>query len=118
MEAIINKVAESVLTTIDLEEYYPKQPVTVFDLQPFLFMGLILKEKDFREALKNHDWTPYEGKAVTVTCSADAIIPMWAYMLVATYLQPVALDVLFGTEQQAQQDLFLQKIRGINVAEF
>ena len=118
MEVIINKVAESLLTTIDLEEYFPKQPIIVFDLQPFLFMGLILKEKDFREALKNHDWTPYQSKMVTVTCSADAIIPMWAYMLVATYLQPVATDVLFGTEQQAQQDVFLQKIRGINAQDF
>ena len=117
MEAIINKVAESVLTTIDLEEYYPKQPITVFDLQPFLFMGLILKEKDFREALKNLDWTQYEGKIVTVTCSADAIIPMWAYMLVATYLQPVAINVLYGTEQQAVQEQFLQSIRSINVQE-
>jgi hypothetical protein len=118
MEAIVNKVAESVLTTIDLEEYYPKQSVTVFDLQPFLFMGLILKEKDFREALKNHDWAQYEGKTVTVTCSADAIIPMWAYMLVATYLQPVATDVLYGTEQQAQQDLFLQQLRKLNPEDF
>ncbi len=118
MEAIINKVAESVLTTIDLEDYFPKQPVIVFDLQPFLFMGLILKEKDFREALKNHDWVPYESQVVTVTCSADAIIPMWAYMLVATYLQPVATDVLFGTAQQAQQDIFLQKIRAVNIAQF
>ena len=118
MEAIINKVAESVLTTIDLEDYFPKEPVTVFDLQPFLFMGLILKEKDFREALKNYDWTPYGSHVVTVTCSADAIIPMWAYMLVATYLQPVATNVLFGTAQQAQQDMFLQKIRGLDIAQF
>jgi hypothetical protein len=118
MEAIINKVAESALTTIDLEDYYPKQPITVFDLQPFLFMGLILKEKDFREALKNHDWQPYEGKLVTVTCTADAIIPMWAYMLVATYLQPVAADVLFGTAEQAQQQLFLAQIKKVDAQEF
>lgn len=118
MEAIINKVAESLLTTIDLEDYFPKEPVTVFDLKPFLFMELILKEKDFREALKNQDWTIYQSKIVTVTCTADAIIPMWAYMLVATYLQPIATDVLFGTEQQAQQAVFLQKIREINVSHF
>jgi hypothetical protein len=118
METVINKVAESALTTIDLEEYYPKQAITVFDLQPFLFMGLILKEKDFREALKNHDWQQYEGKLVTVTCSADAIIPMWAYMLVATYLQPVAADVLFGTVDQVQQQLFLEQLKKINAQEF
>lgn len=118
MEAIVNKVAESLLTTIDLEDYFPKEAITVFDLQPFLFMGLILKEKDFREALKNQDWTIYQSKVVTVTCTADAIIPMWAYMLAATYLQPVATDVLYGTAEQAQQDLFLRKIRTINVQDF
>jgi len=75
-EAVINRVAESALTSIDLEDYFPKEPVIVFDLQPFLFMGLILKEKDFREALKNHDLASYEEKIVTITCSADAIIPI------------------------------------------
>ena len=85
-EAIVNKVSESGLITLDLEQYYPREEVVLFDLKNYLFMGLILKEKDFREALKNLDWEAYRNKYVGVTCSADAIIPPWAYMLVASYL--------------------------------
>ena len=92
-EEIINRVATSALEDLNLEDYYPKEQIVVFDLKPFLFMELILKEKDFREGLQNTDWSVYQGKVVTVTCTADAIIPMWAYMLVASYLQPVAADV-------------------------
>ncbi|MCW3081120.1 DUF2480 family protein, partial [Segetibacter sp.] len=83
---IINKVAESALTSIDLEEYYPKGDTAVFDLKDHLFMGLILKEKDFRAALQTYDWEQFRDKNVAITCSADAIIPMWAYMLVASNL--------------------------------
>ncbi|MES1224280.1 MAG: DUF2480 family protein, partial [Bacteroidota bacterium] len=87
-EEIINKVAQSQLLSIDLEEYFPKEEIVVFDLKSFLFMELILKEKDFREALQNTDWQKFKDKIVAITCSADAIIPVWAYMLVATYLEP------------------------------
>ena len=90
MDSLVNKVADSGIITLNLEDYYPKEPVTVFDLKDYLFMGLILKEKDFRESLKQLDITQYSGKLVAVTCSADAIIPVWAYMLVASLLQPVA----------------------------
>jgi hypothetical protein len=110
---IINKVAESALTTIDLEEYYPKDETAVFDLKDHLFMGLILKEKDFRAALQNMDWEQYRNKNVAITCSADAIIPMWAYMLVATNLQPVAKEVVFGNEQHLQQTLLLKNLYGL-----
>ena len=89
-EPIINKVAESGLITIDLEKFYPKGETMVFDLKDYLFMGMILKEKEFREALKKQDWEKFRDKNVAVTCTADAIIPVWAYMLIATYLQPVA----------------------------
>jgi hypothetical protein len=82
-EEIINKVALSPLLTLDLEEYYPKEEIRVFDLKPYLFMELILKEKDFRTALQNTDWSLYQDKIVAVTCTADAVIPVWAYMLVA-----------------------------------
>src|SRR5689334_940908 len=98
-EEIINKVAASGLITLDLEEYYPKEEILVFDLKLHLFMELILKEKDFRAALQQLDWSVYQDKVVAVTCTADAIIPMWAYMLVGTYLQPVAKDIIFGNEQ-------------------
>src|SRR5206468_7922669 len=95
-DAIVNKVAKSGLITLDLEEYYPKEETAVFDLKDHLFMGLILKEKDYRENLKNLDWSLFTNKNVCITCSIDAVIPMWAYMLAATYLQPVAKEVVFG----------------------
>lgn len=117
-ELLVNKVAESGIITLDLEDYYPKEAVTVFDLKDYLFMGLILKEKDFREALKTMDWQPYQGKTVTVTCSADAIIPMWAYMLVSAYLQPIAAEVLFGTQAEATTQLLLKNIAAIDASTF
>ena len=109
-EVMINKVAESGIITINLEDYYPKGETAVFDLKEYLFMGLILKEKDFREALKNLDLKVYENKNVALTCTADAIIPMWAYMLVASYLQPVAQNVVFGNEDFLQKTLFLKNL--------
>lgn len=117
-EAIVNKVSESGLITLDLEQYYPRDEVVLFDLKDYLFMGLILKEKDFREALKNLDWEAYRNKYVAVTCSADAIIPPWAYMLVASYLQPVAKDAIMGDEKEVHKTVFLKNIQGIDVNEF
>ena len=89
-EELINKVAGSALKQLDLETLYPKQEIRVFDLQSYLFMGLILKEKDFRGAMQQVSWQEYSNKVVAVTCSADAVIPAWAYMLVTSYLQPFA----------------------------
>jgi hypothetical protein len=117
-EPIINKVAESGLITIDLEKYYPREPVVVFDMKPHLFMEMILKEKDFREGLKNHDWEQYRDKYVAVTCTADAIIPVWAYMLVAAYLEPVAKEIIMGDEKELHKTLFLKNIAAINTEEF
>ena len=117
-DIMINKVAESALITINLEDYYPKESIMVFDLKDYLFMGLILKEKDFRESLKNLDLTPYTNKIVAITCSADAIIPMWAYMLSASALQPVANDVYFGTEAAIKEQLLLKNITGIDTTDF
>ena len=99
-DIIINKVAESGLISFDLEEFYPKGDIAIFDLKDYLFMELILKEKDFRAALLTTNWALYQDKYVAITCTADAIIPMWANMLAASYLQPVAKDVVFGNEQQ------------------
>lgn len=113
-EIIVNKVAESGLKEINLEDFYPREEILEFDLKEHLFMGLIVKEKEFREALKQLDWTPYEQKSVAVTCSADAIIPMWAYMLVATYLQPVAKNLVFGTKEEALQQLFIANINQVD----
>ena len=117
-EVIINKVAESGIITINLEDFFPKEEILVFDLKPWLFRELILKEKDFREALKMLDLTAFTGKVVAVTCSADAVIPMWAYMLVASYLQPVATDVVFGTEEETKKEVLLKTIATLTVSDF
>lgn len=118
MEPIVNKVAESALTTLDLEDFYPKTDLAVFDLKDYLFMGLILKEKDFRASLQALDWEQYREKYVTITCTADAIIPMWAYVLVASNLQPVARQVFFGSEQQMIETILLQNISRLDGADF
>lgn len=117
-EPIINRVAESGLITLDPAAFYPKGEVAVFDMKDHLFMGLILKEKDFREALKNIDWEQYRDKNIAVTCSVDAIIPVWAYMLVASYLQPVAKEIVMGDEKDLHRRLFLQNLSHINPTEF
>jgi hypothetical protein len=117
-DPIINKVAESGLVTIDPADYYPKDEVRTFDLKDFLFMGMILKEKEFRQSLKDLDWEQYRDKSVAVTCTADAIIPVWAWMLVATYLQPVAREILVGNEKELQKLIFLKNLSQINVNEF
>lgn len=118
MEPIVNKVAESGLITLDLEQFYPKGEIKTFDLKGYLFMELILKEKDFRAALQNTDWEAYRDAFVAVTCSADAIIPVWAYMLVASYLQPVAKEVVFGTEQELINTILQRNIQSMNAAEY
>lgn len=118
-DEIVNKVAESGLVTIDLENYLPqKGSIAVFDLRDFLFMGMILKEKDFREALKQQDWEKYRNKNVAIACTADAIIPVWAYMLVTTYLQPVAKETIVGDEKEIYKSVFLKNISSIQESEF
>lgn len=117
-EIIVNKVSQSSLETIDLEEFYPEGETIVFDMKDYLFMELILKEKDYRENLKRKDWSVYKNKNVCITCSADAIIPLWAYMLAVTYLQPVAKDVVVGNESFMQEVLFLKNLWKIDVKKF
>ena len=117
-EPFINKVAESGIVTLDPATYIPVGETAIFDLKDYLFMGLILKEKDFREALKKMDWEPYRNKNVAVSCTADAIIPVWAYMLVASDLQPVAQEIVMGDEKELLRHLFLKNISQINVNDF
>ncbi len=117
-EPIINKVAESGIITLDLEKFFPAGETVVFDLKEHLFMGMILKEKDFREALKNLDWEPYRDKNVSLVCSADAIIPVWAWMLVATYLQPLAKEIVMGDEKELHKTIFLKNLAAVNTDEF
>lgn len=118
MEPIVNKVAESGIISLDLETFFSKDPILVFDLKDYLFMGLILKEKDFRAALLTTDWDKYRDSYVAVTCSADAIIPMWANMLVAVYLTPISKGVFFGTEAYVKEQLLLNALDSVKGADF
>ena len=105
-DKVVNRVADSGLITFDLEEYYPHEPASAFDLKDYLFMGLILKEKDYREALKVVDWEFFRGKNVAIFCSADAIVPVWAYMLAGVYLQPVANRFFFFFFEELNDKIF------------
>lgn len=117
-DEIVNKVAASGLVTIDLEQYYPKEEIILFDIKPYLFMEQILKEKNFREALQQTNWAQYKNKIVSVICSADAIIPAWAYMLIATYLQPIAHDIFIGNEKEAIKQTILRNINEIVLSDY
>jgi hypothetical protein len=117
-EEIINKVSQSALLTLDLEAFFPKENIRIFDLKPFLFMDLILKEKDFRAALLTTDWTDYKDQIVGIYCSTDAVIPVWAYMLVTSYLQPYAREVIMGDEATVLRQLITNRIQAINPDEY
>ncbi|MFN6286065.1 MAG: DUF2480 family protein [Bacteroidota bacterium] len=118
MAEFVNKVAESGLITIDLENWYPKGEIVVFDLKDYLFMGMIVKEKEFRDTLKNTDWEVYRNKMVSVVCSVDAIIPSWAFMLVASYLQPVCKELALATPEEMRKQVFLRNIQSINSVDY
>lgn len=119
METIVNKVAESGIITLDLAQYLPADDsITTFDLKPFLFKEMILREKDYRAALLSYDWTAFSGKHVALLCSTDAIIPVWAYMLAASYLQPVAASVFFGSAEALRIKLFTDQLNTINPEEY
>src|SRR5215831_20874780 len=115
---IMNRVEASGLVTLNPEDFYPKETIKTFDLKDYLFRGLIIKEKEFREALKNADWSEYENANVAVTCTADAIIPVWAYMLVATYLQPVAKNIVLGDEKKLIETILLNNITSVNTEDY
>ena len=110
MEPLVNRVAQSEIMVYNLEDLWDGRPVTAFDLQPYLFHGLILKEKDFRTAMKELDWPAYEGQHVAIYCSNDAIIPTWAYMLVAAKLNGIASSVAFGTSEDLIRDHFVRAL--------
>ena len=111
---LVNRVASSKLITLKLEDHYPTAAFAHFDLKDYLFMELILKEKDFRAAIKEHDFTQYDGQILLVYCSADAIIPNWAYMLVAAAAAPYVSDVYQGTEKDYLRDHFRRVIDGFD----
>lgn len=117
-ELIVNRVAKSGLVSLDLEDYYHPGERIVYDLKDNLFMGLILKEKDFREFLKSHDWSQYAGKNVAVTCSEDAIVPTWAFMLLTIHLEPHANTIVFGSLQDLEEKLYFDAINRINIDDY
>jgi hypothetical protein len=115
---ILNKVTESELITLDLSTFLPNERPVLFDLKQFLFRELILKEKDFRTALQNHDWTIYSNQTVLVFCSADAIIPVWAYMLVAVYLEPLTTRIYFDNPDSWKRKTLIQNIQQLNITNY
>ncbi|HSI89786.1 MAG TPA: DUF2480 family protein [Adhaeribacter sp.] len=118
MSDLINKVAQSSLVTLNLEELiHPGERIT-YDIKDNLFQGLLLREKDFREFIKEHDWTQYAGKNVAIICSTDAIVPTWAYMLLAVKLQPHVHKFVFGNLEALEQELFHDAINKINAEEY
>jgi hypothetical protein len=120
MEEIIkNKVAESGIITVNLEDFFPSEEVVLFDIKDYLFMGMILKEKDFRQAIKDLDLSLYQKKLVGVTCSVDAIVPVWAYMLIASALSSVSVDVVMGANEiEIRKKIQLRNIRKIETQHF
>lgn len=115
---IVNRVAGSALQVFDLEDYYPEGERVGLDISGWLLEGLVLREKDFRESLKNHNWQQYTGNFVAVHCSTDAIVPAWAYMLVTVYLQPFAKKVIQGTPEQLNILIYQEILDSLNYAAY
>lgn len=117
-EPFINKVAESGLISLDLAQYIPNNEIVVFDIKPYLFKELMLKEKDFRASLATIDWSEFENKIVGIFCSTDAIIPMWANMLIVANLSPYVKSVFFGDENKTRELVLLEEIQKIDPSVF
>ena len=117
-DEIINKVANSVLEVFDLEDYYAKEIRTQIDISQWLYEGFLLKEKDFREALKNHDWSQYENHYVAIHCSTDAIIPAWASILVTIHVFPFAKKVVSGNLQDLETSLYQEILSTIDYSKY
>ncbi|WP_408613039.1 DUF2480 family protein [Limibacter armeniacum] len=118
MDEIINRVANSPLISFDLEDYYHQGERVVLDIKDVLFQGLILREKDFRDFVKEQDWSTYEGKNVAITCSADAIVPTWAYMLLSVKLEPFAHLVVFGSLSDLENALYREALSKVDLEQF
>jgi len=117
-EQIVNRVAKSPIITFNLEELYQDAPRKVIDISKWLDEGFILIEKKFRETLKQEDWSKYKDAFVCLKCSTDAIIPSWAYMLVSTYLNPIAKKVIVGDEKDLNQILYTEGINNIDIEDY
>jgi hypothetical protein len=117
-DEIVNRVANSALITIDLADYAPIQSIVVLDVKDFLFQEIILKEKEFRANLKEFDFSIYQDKIVAINCSSDAIVPMWAFMLITSYLKGIASEIHFGKKEDVFQQIFTANIDAIDSTEF
>lgn len=117
-ENFINKVAQSGLVTLDPAAFYPQGERVIYDIKDNLFHGLMLREKDFREFIKEHDWTQYQDKNVGITCSADAIVPAWAYMLLANKMAPYAVEIVFGDADVLETVLFEKNMSKMDVEQY
>ena len=115
---IVNRVANSSLVTFNLEDYYPSGKRILFDIKDWLLEGLVLKEKDFRDHIKNHDWSFYQGTYVALTCSTDAIIPAWAFMLISLELEAYAEKVVVGNLEQLESLVYQDIINSIETKEY
>ena len=115
---LVNRIKASGLIVFKPEEYLPSEELHCFDLKDYLFKELILQEKPFREALSKHDWSQYDGKHLAVYCSTDAIVPMWAYMLITSYAQPHALQVFFGDEAAFYRQALYQAFDKIDFTQY
>lgn len=115
---LVNKIAASGLITLKMEDFWPGAELAELDIKDYLFKELLLKEKDFREAMKAHDWSQYKGKVLLVYCSTDAIIPMWAYMLIAAYAAPQADDVFQGKPEDYYRQHYTQRLKEIDLAPY
>lgn len=115
---IINRVANSKLQTFDLEELYPKGERVSFDISEWLYEGIVLREKDFREKADSHDWSQYTDKYVALHCTADAIIPGWAYLLLSIYLSPHVAKVAVGTLEELETVLFTEILQNKDYSEY
>ena len=118
MSDIVNRVAQSQLITIDLEDYYPKGERVLLDIKDWLFEGIVLREKEFRAYISEHNWSQYQNKYVAIYCSTDAIVPGWAYMLVATKLQPFTKNVVQGSLQDLETSNYQTIIENLDLSQF
>lgn len=117
-EEIVNRVAQSKLVTVDPGDYYPEGRRVVLDIKDWLYEGFILREKDFRQTLKDHDWSRYQGAYIALTCSSDAIIPAWAFMLVATYLTPYSRKIVAGDMEMLETAVYRDALQEIDFTPF
>ena len=117
-DEIVNRVANSKLITIDLEDYYPEGKRVLFDIQDWLFEGLVLREKDFREKAKHFDWSQLKNTYVALTCSTDAIVPAWAYMFLIVKLEPFVEKAIIGDLEALETSIYQDIINQLDTAPF